>query len=95
MFKFRIPKHKPVVSALRPVGPFTGESVDELTKPRSEARPYTLTLYKAKDGWRWRLVAPNGKLTAESGEAYKRRYDCREAAERLVTQPHGIKVQGA
>jgi uncharacterized protein YegP (UPF0339 family) len=29
-------------------------------------------IYKAADGWRWRLVARNGKIVA-SGEAYKRK----------------------
>lgn len=29
--------------------------------------------YKAKDGYRWRLRAANGKIIAESGEAYVRR----------------------
>jgi len=29
-------------------------------------------IYKAADGWRWRLVARNGKIIA-SGEAYKRK----------------------
>jgi uncharacterized protein YegP (UPF0339 family) len=37
-------------------------------------------LYKAADGWRWRLVAPNGKVLADSGEAYTRRRDCRNIA---------------
>lgn len=26
--------------------------------------------------WRWRLIAANGKLIANSGEGYKRRGDC-------------------
>lgn len=43
-------------------------------------RRSTIVVWKAKDGWRWRLWAPNGKLTAESGESYKRRYDCKQAA---------------
>lgn len=30
-------------------------------------------VYKAKDGWRWRLQSVNGKVIAESGEAYKKR----------------------
>lgn len=29
-----------------------------------------VTVYRAKDGWRWKLVASNGELTAESGEGY-------------------------
>ena len=31
-----------------------------------------IKVYKAKDGWRWRAVARNGKITADSGEAYTR-----------------------
>ena len=34
-----------------------------------------VTIYEAKDGWRWRARSSNGKIVAESGEAYKRRYD--------------------
>ena len=33
----------------------------------------TLDIYKARDGWRWRLVAANGNILADSGEAYTRR----------------------
>ncbi len=33
-------------------------------------------IYKAKDGWRWRAKAANGKIVADSGEAYERRVDC-------------------
>jgi uncharacterized protein YegP (UPF0339 family) len=33
-----------------------------------------LELYKDKHGdWRWRTIAANGKVTADSGEGYKRR----------------------
>lgn len=31
--------------------------------------------YPAKDGWRWRLVARNGRIVAEGGEAYTRLRD--------------------
>lgn len=31
--------------------------------------------YQAKDGWRWRLVAANGRTVADSGEAYTRLRD--------------------
>lgn len=34
---------------------------------------YTLTVYKAADGWRWRMTARNGRTVADSGEAYKTR----------------------
>lgn len=30
-------------------------------------------VYKAKDGYRWRLKARNGRIIAESGEAYSSR----------------------
>lgn len=36
-------------------------------------------LYEAKDGWRWRLLASNGRIQAESGEAYTRRHDAMRA----------------
>lgn len=32
---------------------------------------YCFQVYKAKDGFRWRMWAKNGRLVAESGEAYK------------------------
>lgn len=50
---------------------------------RGVQRTGRLVVWYAKDGWRWRLWAPNGKLTAESGEAYNRRFDCVEAAKAL------------
>lgn len=31
--------------------------------------------YRAKDGWRWRLVASNARIVAEGGEAYTRLRD--------------------
>ena len=30
-------------------------------------------VYEAADGWRWRLFATNGKMVAESGEAFAKR----------------------
>ncbi len=40
-------------------------------------KPYRIKMFKelsTKD-WRWSLVAPNGKLVAESGEGYQNRKD--------------------
>jgi uncharacterized protein YegP (UPF0339 family) len=31
---------------------------------------YCFQVYKAKDGYRWRMWAKSGRLVAESGEAY-------------------------
>jgi len=34
---------------------------------------YFHTIYKARDGWRWRVKARNGKIVADSGEGYAKR----------------------
>lgn len=39
-------------------------------------RPLEAEVYKAADGWRWRVKAPNGRIVADSAEAYQRRIDC-------------------
>lgn len=39
----------------------------------------TFIPYRAKDGWRWRLLARNGRIIAESGEAYTRKRDALRA----------------
>lgn len=36
--------------------------------------------------YRWRLVAPNGKITADSGEAYVSLSNARRAAENVRTR---------
>lgn len=56
-------------------------------------RRASLIVYFADDGWRWRLVAPNGKITADSGEAYIRRYDAKVAATRLVEVADTAKLE--
>jgi uncharacterized protein YegP (UPF0339 family) len=33
-------------------------------------RQRRLSVYEATDGHRWRLIAPNGNVIADSGEAY-------------------------
>jgi len=40
--------------------------------------------YKARDGWRWRLKAPNGEIVATS-EAYTRKADVVRSIESLAT----------
>jgi uncharacterized protein YegP (UPF0339 family) len=37
---------------------------------RLNAAQGAVVYYEAKDGWRWRLRAPNGKVIADSAEAY-------------------------
>lgn len=41
------------------------------------AMPSTPEFYQDDSGeWRWRAVAPNGRIVADSGEGYKNRGDC-------------------
>lgn len=46
-----------------------------------------LHVYKAKDGWRWKLEAPNGHIVADSGEAYFRAWDASD----MGTSVTGLK----
>lgn len=41
---------------------------------------HVLTVYKAADGWRWRLRSINGRTVADSGEAYARKRNAQKAA---------------
>lgn len=46
--------------------------------------PPKVDVYLAEDGWRWRVVYRNGRVRAESGEAYRRRADCVRAYEEVI-----------
>lgn len=49
-------------------------------------------LYKDESGqWRWRLLAKNGKVIADSAEAYKRRLGCRRSLN-LVNMSYDLPV---
>lgn len=41
------------------------------------------TVYKSADGWRWRGKR-NGKITNESGEAYKRRVSAEKSLKNMI-----------
>lgn len=47
-------------------------------------------VYKAADGYRWRLMAANGRIVADSGEAYTRNADALAAAKRLTR--HAVRA---
>lgn len=47
-------------------------------------KTHTIKVYKAADGHRWQMVARNGRIVAESGEAYRRPGACFKAACCLV-----------
>lgn len=45
----------------------------------------TLELYRDADrDWRWRLVAKNGRILADSAEGYRRKRDALKGAGRVV-----------
>ena len=43
------------------------------------ARSARTVVYRARDGWRWRLIAANNRIIA-TGEAHTRRADAERAA---------------
>lgn len=45
----------------------------------------TFQIYQAKDGYRWRAVAQNKKIVAESGEAYRTKAGARLALSRFLS----------
>lgn len=47
-------------------------------------KPLTIHVYRARDGWRWRLKAANGRIVATSGEAYVSKANAQRAADRLT-----------
>ncbi len=49
---------------------------------RSKRHARTIEVYKDRaSGWRWRITASNGKIVADSGEAYSTRSNAVRAAE--------------
>jgi uncharacterized protein YegP (UPF0339 family) len=50
-------------------------------------------VYQDKIGdWRWRLVARNGKVIADSGEGYKSRTHAKRMTTRIVTLEYNVPV---
>jgi len=52
----------------------------------------TIETYKAKDGYRWRARAENGRILADSGEAYTRFASVVRAADRFCNRMAGHVV---
>ena len=45
----------------------------------------TIAVYQDRQRfWRWRYIAHNGHILADSGQGYSRRIDCERAARRVV-----------
>jgi uncharacterized protein YegP (UPF0339 family) len=50
-------------------------------------------LYRDKNlEWRWRLMASNGRVLADSGEGYKRKGGARKAAEIVRAGVAGVEI---
>ncbi len=47
----------------------------------TDPRTIHAEVYEGKDGWRWRIVAANGRILADSGEAYEHLEDCKHGLE--------------
>lgn len=54
-----------------------------LVVPLSKRFRYTFDVFRAQDGWRWRLWARNGRIVADGGEAYTRKAAAVKACERI------------
>lgn len=55
----------------------------EIYKERLERAEWKGSGYTMKDQWRWRLKARNGKIIADSGEAYATEQGIRRAITKL------------
>jgi len=54
----------------------------------------TYIYYKDKKGeWRWRLVASNGRIIADSGEGYKSEKECKDDIDRVKNSKDAPVVQ--
>lgn len=50
-------------------------------------------VFEAADGWRWHLVAANGRIVADSGEAYTRERDAVRAVRRIKVETYRAVVE--
>ena len=55
----------------------------------------TVASEKQEQPWRWRRVAPNGRIVANGGEAYFNRSDCLESAQRINAKPFDLLIDDA
>lgn len=75
----------------------TARAIANVSRALTPAKPRRGRLVVYGDaggaGWRWRLIAPNGKITADSGEAYVHRFDAKIAALRLADVASAAKLE--
>lgn len=53
-------------------------------------KPLKFEIYKGKDGFRWRLKASNGKILADSAEAYSRKKRLIAALNRITNSDYKL-----
>jgi uncharacterized protein YegP (UPF0339 family) len=56
-------------------------------------KKHTYEVYRAKDGWRWRLKSGNHKIIADSAEAYANKHSCLSAARRMVNVGYSASIK--
>lgn len=55
----------------------------------------TISIYEDRGGeWRWRCVAPNGRIVADSSEGYTRETDARRAAAAFIDAGQQLETPG-
>lgn len=73
------------ISEPKMLGPMTETIAFHQTEDdMGERKTYEVKIYKAKDGWRWRSKAGNGRKVACSGEAFSDKTEARRAAIRMT-----------
>ena len=76
--------NEPIASSVFSCAPVTGQE---------GSPPMKFNIYKDKVGeFRWRLVATNGKIIADSGEGYNNKADCLHGID-LVKSSTNAEVQ--
>jgi uncharacterized protein YegP (UPF0339 family) len=64
--------------------------------PNKKEDTMKFEVYRDKAGeYRWRLLASNGQLTADSGEGYTRREDAHRAIAALLTAINDVVIVDA
>lgn len=55
---------------------------------------HNLQIYKGKKGgWYIRIIAKNGKIVADGGEAYASKANAKRAAKRLMSNIYSAKIE--
>jgi uncharacterized protein YegP (UPF0339 family) len=56
------------------------------------AKRFRVLVYPARDGWRWHTISRNGKIVAESGEAYMKKGRCIDMAVALAPEDSTVEI---